>query len=505
MGRFVASNTVSQGFSKAQVFTSSGSWTVPSGVNTAKVFVIGAGSCYRTTCMCFQGQGCYSGVNTPYCQYCINMVGHLPGAGGGYAEKTMTDLQPGATMTITVGSIGGASASIASIGTYTVTANNATEIAVNWNCTNNTTARNNSSDNPVSMGFQLPTCGYRNYISGYWNFGGTATGGDINRTGGRGVLVPYFLQDTMVDGCIATYGSGGTSTPVSCTNYQFTTSSYDYSFGGTRYTCTCVNEVLSPAFCPNANCGCCFSPSYGSSFNCLCTRTYHTTFGSNCVSSTWNNCICYYNCTCLWGTALCITASGGSVTYPYDLYMFAGESTRTAPNATGGDWGTNMSGIQTQSLPVGIGADSGTSSGDGDNAASEIQLYKNNTPTMCCVGGSGASNNFVCYQYWGCDAFDFVFGSRCGCTCWAHSDLRSSATACTLINCYNIGYQKNEALYKPVNPAGIIPLSTLQDNTGANMTDFKFGYGATTKPAGYGGGGNRLNPSGGPGAVVVIY
>jgi hypothetical protein len=490
MGRFVASTATVSGFSQAQTFTSSGTWTVPPGITTAKVFVIGAGSCYRTTCMCFQGLNCCSGVVTPVCRYCMIMVGHLPGAGGGYAEKTMVDLQPGTTMTITVGSIGGSTASIASIGSYSVTANNATESAVNWACTNNSTARNNSSDNPVSMGFSLPTCGYVNCIWGYWNFGGTASGGDVNRTGGRGVIIPYVLSDSVMDGCIPTCG-GSASAPYVCNNGSFYTGGYDYSFGGTRYNCVCVNTYFVAAFKPNAFCGYCFSPnnSPASSNNCYCDITYHTVFGNQCANGYWSyqfyNCLAY----CACGMTLCVNGYYGGG--PGDIYYFAGQNTKPSY----GDFGS-YDNWATESTPVGIGAESGTSAGNGNNAVSEVQLNKVTNPVT-----QGGGYTAMCAIGFSQDNFTFVFGSS----------ISSWPVACycnlfTLNNmqCYNMGFFKDESLYKPVN-TGVIPLSTLKQPGCANISDFRYGYGATTVAAGYGGGGNRLNPAGGNGAVVIMY
>jgi hypothetical protein len=524
MGRFVNSTAGNPSFSNAQVFTSSTTWTVPSGVNVAKVYVIGAGSCFRNTCVCMQGIGCCSGVVTPVCNYCFNFAGQLTGAGGGYAEKTMVDLQPGATMTITVGAIGGSSASSVSIGSYNVVANNATEVSYSWACVNNSTARSNASDNPISMGFALPVCGYVNCISGYWNFGGTATGGDVNRTGGRGVLIPYFNCESCVDGCVTiqpttTITGGGGGYLCSCTNQSWTGNSYDYGFGGNRYTCMCINVVLHPWSYSNSCCGYCWSPNYGSSLYCYCHLTYHTTFGSQCSNGTWQNCLNYYVPYCLCGTYLCLS-SGSSATvtvyncYVGDVYAFAGNAMRCCIGGNGGDWGQNQ-GWQTTSLPVGVGAEAGNSGANGNNGQSEVQIYKQNTPALCSPtyytssGGSGGSTNLVCYQYWPCDAFYFVFGYSCGCTCYAYNSGTGAGPGTgtgqpVQINCYNIGYYKDETLYKPVVP-GVIPLSTLKAPGCTNINDFKFGYGATTLAAGYGGGGNRLNTAGGNGAVIVVY
>ena len=74
-------------------------------------------------------------------------------------------------------------------------------------------------------------------------FGGTGSGGDINRCGGRGMITPMFRQDSYFDviSCYSTGGGGG---------------------GG-----SIVNTY-----------GCWRNPN----FYCSCLYGYHTVFGSNC-------------------------------------------------------------------------------------------------------------------------------------------------------------------------------------------------------------------------------
>lgn len=487
MGRFLnvsSSNTVT-GYTKARVYTTPGTttWTVPAGVNQAKVFVIGAGSCYRETEMCFRSSACCSGVATIASDYCLGFKGLLPGAGGGYAEKTITDLSPGAVMTISVGSLGGLTASVVSIGATTVTANNATEIAVNWNCTNNSTARDSSNDNPTSIGIQLPVCGYCNRISGYFNKGGTATGGDINRTGGQGVFIPWFC----VDSCYIGLGAVGGAGFASCTNSGSYSTGYDYSFGGTRYNCACSNITATPGACINSNtCGCCFTSSFVT-YNCTCLNSYHTTFGVQCnTAMPWSSCICQRFCSIY----LCI---GGGTTGA--KYIFAGETQR----ASTGDWGKSDCYAFT-SCPVGVGADAGSSASNGFNAVSENVV----TPfTGTSSSGGGATSTYVCYIGFSQDNFSFVFGTNSSgwpCACITHmTPVGGSSTAC-----YNLGFAKDDSLYKN-SDAAVISLSSLQSETGGNLSDFTFGYGATLTAAGIGGGGNRLNPAPGNGAVVIVY
>lgn len=90
-----------------QAFTSSGTFTIPSGITKLKVTVLAGG-----------GNGGSSSGVSPYQQ-----VGGGGGAGGS-AIKFFTGLTPGATLAVTVGAAGGAS-SVAS-GTQTITTVSAT-------------------------------------------------------------------------------------------------------------------------------------------------------------------------------------------------------------------------------------------------------------------------------------------------------------------------------------------------------------------------------------------
>ena len=485
MGRFVnvSQSNTDTGYKNAVVFDTPGTttWTVPAGVNQAKVFVIGAGSRYRETCFFFCSSNCCSGVTTPATNYCMRFKGILPGAGGGYAEKTVTDISPGTSASITVGSETGASASVFSLGATTITANNATETTVTWTCLSNSTARNNANDNATSVGFQLPRCGYANCISGYFNAGGTATGGDVNRTGGSGVFIPWFCENSYYDGAGAVAGA---STPYSCTNSSSYSTGYDYSFGGTRYNCVCTVICACPGSCPNANCGTSFTSSY-TNHGCNCLISYHNVFGGQCYyNMPWASCICQRFC------SACLCISGGTAS---NRHYWAGSGVRAS-----GDYGA-ADGFTFGSCPVGIGAEAGSSSGDGYDAISEQVV----SPVSGAggSGGGGATSTYVCYIGFSQDHFTFVFGSGISnwpCACITH--LAGASGTCT---CYNLGFVRDESLYKKSNTS-IIPLSTLQAESG-NLTDFRFGYGATLDPAGYGGGGNRLNPDPGNGAVVIVY
>lgn len=77
---------------KAQVFTSSGTFTVPDGVTAVKVTVIGGGG---------GGGGNFAGHD----------VAAKSGAGGGQAIKWVSDLTPGSNVSVTIGAGGGGGAS----------------------------------------------------------------------------------------------------------------------------------------------------------------------------------------------------------------------------------------------------------------------------------------------------------------------------------------------------------------------------------------------------------
>ena len=89
-GAWVPQNAPAGGFGNMQVFTASGTFTVPAGVSKVKVTLVGGGG----------GGGNGSGTNGNR---------GSGGGGGGGAIKVITGLTPGGTVSVTVGA-GGASA-----------------------------------------------------------------------------------------------------------------------------------------------------------------------------------------------------------------------------------------------------------------------------------------------------------------------------------------------------------------------------------------------------------
>lgn len=500
-------------FTKVKVFSTPGSTTfeVPSSSTNVKAIVIGAGSCYRTGTYCHVSSNCCSGVDFPIKCYSMCFTGHLTGAGGGYAEKTFTSAEsvPGKTLTINVGSVGGLSASsVSGNGFTTISATNATESSYSWSCTSNSTARDASNDNPVAFGFSLPVCGYQNSISGYYNKGGTASGGDINRSGGDGVLIPEFLYDSYVDG-IYEQGAGS-------------------SFSGNTSSCW-IN--------PTVTCACAY-------------RGYHTTFGGSQFGSTsLVSCICARLCGCI--TNLCACVSPDTVN---SKYTFLGRNTKNTSGfigaATIDSTADTSANLFINEQPAGVGAQSGTSGDNGkdgmsDRLVTDVGIAKS-------VTASGSAFNCICFTYTnygydysfggtGCSrmCFDYTLGrysscasftGTCGSHTWCYSCLgyaftfffgsaQSGAAACFCMpyglahevantteynRTYNLGFIQDKSAGK--SEEYIIPTSTLLDENGENINDIKYGGGAgITTSASYGGGGNRLYPAAGSGLVVLLY
>lgn len=501
-------------FSNVKVFSTPGSTTfdVPSTSTNVKAIVIGAGSCYRTGTYCHVSTNCCSGVAFPKTTYSMCFTGHLTGAGGGYAEKTFASDEdvPGKTLTINVGSVGGLSASsVAGDGFTTISAANATEAAHTWSCTSNSTARDASNDNPVAFGFSLPVCGYANNISGYYNKGGTATGGDVNRTGGDGLLIPEFLYDSCVDGIRSSGGSGVSGNQSACW----------------------IN--------PTVTCGC-------------ANRGYHSTFGGSQFGGTsFVSCYCYYLCSAITNLCACVQADSNVSEYVFkgrnqkdSTHGFVGSATIDSTADAAADLFHNET-------PMGIGAQAGTSADDGkDGSAERIVTEVGVSKTTGGGGGGGAMRMCYTYTNYGydysfggngcsyictdvlpgrfsnCASFTGTLGSQSWCYCcmgFAYTyyfGTAQSGTAHCFCMPYGLAHESgNTVTYKRSHNLGfvqdktanyseeyIIPTSTLVDENDANISDIVYGNGAgITTSAGYGGGGNRKYPAAGSGVVVLLY
>jgi hypothetical protein len=154
------------GLGGTQVFTSSGTFTIPTGKTVVKVTVVGGGN---------------SGANGGNVDY--SQVGSGGGAGGA-AIKYLTGLTPGNTLTVTRGAAGGTS-SVAS-GTQTITTISATG----------------------------GSAGALNYGSAQGGAGGSGTNGDWNIQGSPGFIgyaFSYYPGDGFPLSWNATGGQGGSS------------------------------------------------------------------------------------------------------------------------------------------------------------------------------------------------------------------------------------------------------------------------------------------------------
>lgn len=161
----------SGGFNSVQVFTSSGTWTRPTGITKVIVYVTGGGGNGGTS----TGNNYYAGS----------------GAGAGGTAIKFLDVSSISSSTITVGAAGGASSW--ADGTNTITGN--------------------GGASPSSGSSSIP------------GTGGTATGGDINLTGGDGAI--RYSTATGGQGG-SSYWGGTDSYPTSGTPSAATT----YGVGG---------------------------------------------------------------------------------------------------------------------------------------------------------------------------------------------------------------------------------------------------------------------------------
>jgi hypothetical protein len=145
--------------SQGQTFTSSGTFTIPTGVTAIKMTIVGGGG----------AAGAGGGIN----------IASGGGGGGGAAIKFLTGLTPGNTLTVTVGAAGGTS-SVAS-GTQSITPVSAT----------------GGATGTASNGFAAAG-----------GSGGVGSNGDINIGGGGGGSAFYVNVVCVLSGFP---GAGGAS------------------------------------------------------------------------------------------------------------------------------------------------------------------------------------------------------------------------------------------------------------------------------------------------------
>jgi hypothetical protein len=167
LGTGASATGFDSGLASVQIFTSSGTWTKPSGIRLAMVEVQGAGA-----------GGNNGQANSGYA---------TNGSSGGYVRK-LIDVSSISSATITIGSKGAGSA---------------------------TRVGNDGGDSVWSDGANTLTAGggiasNNNYLVG--TAGGSATGGDLNIQGGNGA--------TAADGAGSTlFGDGGKTYLYNATGY----------------------------------------------------------------------------------------------------------------------------------------------------------------------------------------------------------------------------------------------------------------------------------------------
>lgn len=462
--------------------------------------------------------------------------------------------------------ITGLSTSSVSGGLSTVSASSGTNLPLNYTCQGNSTARNGSLDNPTNLGFKLPVCGYTQCYNGWYNVAGTGSGGDLNRSGGTGVLIPEFVGsnpscfDTNKPGCVyAAISATATASGATTTGY-----------------------------------GCWLNPTQ----QCWCAQSYMATFGGQyqecCFTCVGCSCLCYYLCcgvvNCFpSGTTTpgCCVNTCTACASNRTNYKFISNKSVTQSDVSLGAEPTASPDIALQNRPYGIGASSGSSDAAGTRGHEPGTSFSTNIPVCavgtsnncsltlsacaCVAGGTnpvGSSCLFTSTQYQ--TAYDYSFGGTWYfCHCWAYypgclsgtsscglpqncysvcctyfygatayyicyspnfgtarnaclimplvysNQAGGAAPSCTNYCCYNCSYAdvnkcvglyyNNEITKNVKNDHKQLILSGLRDPNGNNVNDVDYSTGASGLPATFGGGGNRLYPAGGGGLVVVLY
>ncbi len=162
---------------RGEVFTSSGTFTVPAGVTACKVTVVGGGG----------GGGKAFGT----------VSASAGGAGGGTAIKWITGLTSGSTVSVTIGAGGAGSRGTTAV---TATAGGTSSFGSYCSATGGAGAANSTSND--------------NAVVDTLNIGGVGTGGDLNINGGTGSWGRVILHFMNTSGTIVTRdwaigGSGG--------------------------------------------------------------------------------------------------------------------------------------------------------------------------------------------------------------------------------------------------------------------------------------------------------
>jgi len=468
-GRTAGASTIEASFTRAKVFSTPGTTTfqVPPDAKKAKVYVIGAGSNYRTGTYCFLSDNCCSGVEFPRSCYCVCFVGHLTGAGGGYAEKTYDSGIAGKTLTINVGSVGGLSASsVAASGYTTVSATNATDTVHSWN--------------------------------------------------GRGVLIPEFLYDGYLDGvgCVAG-GAGFGGNTSSCwfnPNMQCQCIlGYHYTFGNycgfnngwsNQYSCACWGLCAGTSNLCGCVAQCCRASSRFSfagrySTKCSCNMGGEVE-GGPLGNNMGDNAM-------VKDRPIGIGAQSGNS-------ADSGKRGSSEQIVTETSLSLNRSTSSSGSCCLQVSYSHYSQGYDYSFGGTQFSCYCSVYYPGCfsnCYAFKGTRTDAWCYRCIG-TGWTYVFGTNFSgtahCWCSPYGLVNCSGSEC--IDCrnrfMNIGFVNDRSSI--MNESWEIPISNMISDTGQNTNDIKYGNGATIdSSAGYGGGGNRSYQTGGQGLVVVIY
>lgn len=522
MARFVGTavartlgSTVDPSFTKADVFTTPGSysWNVPSSATKIKVYVVGAGSDYNLMTHCYASSDCNSGVASLGCNYCLTFNGHAMGAGGGYAERIID--RPSGTATVVVGARGASvgcapTDSAFCLGGTNIVAFSARHVSATWCCVGNCTARDCSNFAPISLGFQIPTCGHINCTSGWWSLPGCATGGNINRVGGCSIIIPEFICDSNIRP-----NTVQCPVPASAVTCGMAGSVGTIFFPGTacqRQSLTTAGSLEGPrtpgTYCPVATGG---GVAPGTIICCATTRGFDFYYGATGI---W----------CMDARAISGGSSGGISSISGTLSITYDPSFRRYSNK-----------------PIGLGASSGLSESNGFNAKPETFTVTPIYDGITTIGsGGGTSLWCVCSR----SQISTTFGSSCYCCfftlnlpctwcgCSINCNFSLSECCCWLTgkvcNCtfypelcipaisggasgaaftpqpyYDITYIQTETSLSELT-GETIPLAGMVSNTNVGLSDLRVGSGAGSRPATFGGGGNRCFTAAN-GAVVILY
>lgn len=186
----------SSGYSNFVTFTSSGSWTVPSGVSKCAVWVIGGGGGGR-------------GGNANKQPSATAVIGGRGGHGAGLSHEYLYSVTPGASVTVTVGAggTGGAGGAGASGSASGSSGSNGSSSSFGWLTSNYGQSGSSNPPDITSESFQLGG-GIARY--GIAAFNTTSNTNGNNGATPSGIAVPTLTNQTAGTGSNGANGQAGT-------------------------------------------------------------------------------------------------------------------------------------------------------------------------------------------------------------------------------------------------------------------------------------------------------